>query len=165
MAERSTFVKIDRNIMRWRWYKHANTLQLFLHLIISANVSDHDFEDITIRRGQLATSYPSLSNSLGMTIQQVRTALGHLKSTGEVTVTKYPKFSVITVVSYDEYQRSTAKSTGSQQASNRQATGDQHQYKNVRKYPTDTKKEKKGGAASEWPPAPGTPEYERLINQ
>ena len=132
MAERSTFVKIDRNITRWRWYTNANTLLVFLHLIINANVTDHSFEGITICRGQLVTSYPSLANSLNMSIQQVRTALGHLKSTGEITVARHPKFSIITVVSYDSYQRTTGKSTQNQQSINSQATVDQQQYKNIK---------------------------------
>lgn len=173
MAERSTFVKIDRNIMRWRWYRNANTFRVFIHLLLNANVTDRDFEGITIRRGQLATSQASLASALGLTVKQIRTAIEHLKETGEVAVTQYPKFSVITVISYSMYQDRAGKSAEKSaeqravegQAKGSQRAGEGQQYKNVRKYPTDTKKEKKGGAASDWPPAPGTPEYERLINQ
>lgn len=144
MAEKSTFIKIDRNIMRWRWYTDANTLLVFLHLIINANVTDHDFENITVHRGQLVASYPSLANSLNLSIQQVRTALGHLKSTGEITVKRHPKYSLITVVSYDLYQSvPTVKSTGKQQSANSQSTVDQQQYKNIKK----SKNEKEYGAA------------------
>ena len=158
MASRSTFIKIDRNITRWRWYTDPNTLLVFLHLIISANVTDHDFENITVRRGQLVTSYPSLANSLNLSIQQVRTALGHLKSTGEITVKRHPKYSLLTVVSYDMYQSApTVKSTGEQQSTNSQSTVNQQQYKNVKK----PKNEKKGGDAPfEARPAEGTPEFE-----
>lgn len=144
MASKSTFIKIDRNITRWRWYKDAITLQVFLHLIISANVTDHDFENITVHRGQLVASYPSLANSLNLSIQQVRTALGHLKSTGEITVKRHPKYSLITVVSYDLYQSvPTVKSTGKQQSANSQSTVDRQQYKNIKK----SKNEKEYGAA------------------
>ena len=144
MASKSTFIKIDRNITRWRWYKDAITLQVFLHLIINANVTDHDFESITVHRGQLVTSYPSLANSLNLSIQQVRTALGHLKSTGEITVKRHPKYSLITVVSYDMYQSApTVKSTGKQQSANSQSTVNQQQYKNIKKL----KNEKEYGAA------------------
>lgn len=144
MASKSTFIKIDRNITRWRWYTDPNTLLVFLHLIISANVTDHDFESITVHRGQLVTSYPSLANSLNLSIQQVRTALGHLKSTGEITVKRHPKYSLITVVSYDMYQSApTVKSTGKQQSANSQSTVNQQQYKNIKK----SKNEKEYGAA------------------
>lgn len=144
MASRSTFIKIDRNITRWRWYKDANTLQLFLHLIIHANVTDHDFEQITVRRGQLVTSYPSLADSLNLSIRNVRTALDHLKSTGEVTVDRHPKYSLITVVNYDLYQSTpTGKTAGSRHSTDSQAAGNRQQYKNIKNY----KNEKEYGAA------------------
>ena len=152
MASRSTFIKIDRNIMRWRWYKDANTVRVFLHLILNANISDHDFENITVHRGQLVTSQKSLSNDLGLTIKQIRTALEHLKSTGEVAVTQYPKYSLITVLSYASYQDvragARAESGAPFAAINGQPKGSQgagkgQQYKNIKK----SKNEKEYGAA------------------
>ena len=41
-----------------------------------------------------------------MTIREVRTAISHLKSTGEVTCKTYPKYTVFTVKNYCEYQQS-----------------------------------------------------------
>lgn len=152
MASKSTFIKIDRNIMRWRWYKDANTVRVFLHLILNANISDHDFENITVHRGQLVTSQKSLSNDLGLTIKQIRTALEHLKATGEVAVTQYPKFSLITVLSYSSYQDVRAGSraeagasiaAGEGQSKGRQGAGKGQQYKNIKK----SKNEKEYGDA------------------
>ena len=57
-----------------------------------------------IKRGQFATSIPKLQVELELTSNEVRTAIKHLKSTGEITVRSYSKFSVITVVKYDSYQ-------------------------------------------------------------
>ncbi|MEE3498969.1 MAG: hypothetical protein VZS12_07535, partial [Ruminococcus bromii] len=73
MSEPTTFIKLDRNILRWRWYKKPNTLRLFVHLLLNANVVDRDFENITVCRGQLLTSRRSLSASLGISEQSVRT--------------------------------------------------------------------------------------------
>ena len=84
MAEKSTFIKIDRNILKWRWYEDANTFRVFVHLIIKANIRDADFERITVKRGQLVTSYPHLSRDLGISVKSARTAIKHLKETGEV---------------------------------------------------------------------------------
>lgn len=122
MAETSTFVKIDRNIIRWRWFKSAKTLQLFLYLILNANIKEADFETITVQRGQLVTSYPALATVTSMSVQSVRTAIQHLKSTGEITVKSYPRFSVITIVNYDRYQTCQQ---GEQQSNNRLSTGNQ----------------------------------------
>lgn len=133
VAEKSTFIKLDRNIQDWRWYSNANTFRVFLHIILNANVKKHGFEGIDIKRGQLVTSYPSMSKKLNLTIQQIRTAINHLKSTGELTVKIYPKFSVITVLNYDLYQdKVTGKLTANQQPINSQLTVNQQQYKNVK---------------------------------
>jgi len=141
VADQTTFIKLDRNIMEWRWYQDANTFRIFVHMIMKANIRDHDFEGITIHRGELATSLPSLSNDLKISIQSCRTALNHLKSTGEVTCRKYPHYQVITIVNYELYQSSlTGRSTGGQQSTNRQLTGDQHQSKNGKNVRRERKK-------------------------
>lgn len=134
MAEQTTFVKVDRNIVNWRWYQDANTIRVFLHLIINANIVDHDFERITVHRGEIVTSIPSLANSLNMSVQAVRTALGHLKLTGEITCRRYPHYQVISIPGYDRYQAvSTVRSTVKSQSANSQITDNQHQSKNIRK--------------------------------
>lgn len=128
MAETSTFVKLDRNILKWRWYKDETTFRLFVHLIINANISDCGFEKITVRRGQLVTSYPHLAYDLGVSVKKIRTALNHLKETGEVAVSSCSKYSVITVLNYDKYQsngQSNGQPEGSQRADKGQSKGRQ----------------------------------------
>lgn len=131
MAEQTTFVKVDRNILQWRWYQDANTARVFLHLILTANIADHDFEKTTIHRGEVATSIPSLSRQLKISIKSVRTALEHLKSTGEVATRIYPHFQVITILEYERYQAKPAgKTAGRRQAGGRQTAAGGHQSKN-----------------------------------
>lgn len=126
MADRSTWVKLDRNIIKWRWYRSANTVRVFIHLILTANIEDHDFENVVIHRGELATSLRSLNEQLGISTQSVRTALEHLKTTGEITCKSYNKFQVISIEKYDQYQMTlTSKSTANQQATNNQLTNNQ----------------------------------------
>ena len=98
------FITLERKICTWRWFREPNTLVVFLYLILQANYEPHDFENITIQRGQIATSYPSIAKSTGLSIKSVRTAIKHLIETGEVAVSKYPRYSVYTVVCYDKYQ-------------------------------------------------------------
>ena len=133
MAEISTFIKLDRNITKWRWYQDANTTRLFIHLLLNANIEPHDFQKITIQRGELATSYASLSRDLGLSVKNVRTALEHLKATGEVAVTKQPKFQVISIVNYSKYQdKPASKTAGNRQASGNQTAGNRQQLKNIK---------------------------------
>ena len=127
MKRDETFIKLSRKILNWRWYEDGNTFRVFIHLLLTANVESHDFRDITVPRGSVITSYGKLASDLGMSVQNVRTALDHLKATGEVTSKQHSKFSMISIVNYDLYQ---AKVTGNQQAINKQLTSNQQQYKN-----------------------------------
>ncbi len=126
-------IKLYRKFANWRWYKDANTMRLFVHLLLAANFENRDFESITIHRGEVVSSYPKLASELGLSIQNIRTAINHLKSTGEVTCTSYAKFTVIAINNYNEYQSLTQSPTDSQQASNRLPTGNQQQYKKDKK--------------------------------
>ena len=127
IADKSTFIKLDRNIQDWRWYKDGNTFRVFIHLLLNANIKKNGFEGIDIQRGQLATSYPSIAEKSGLSVQQARTAVKHLKLTGELTVKAYPKFSLVTVLNYDLYQ---GNQQGNQQATNRHLTGNQQSANN-----------------------------------
>lgn len=131
MAEPTTFIKLDRNIREWRWYKDPNTMRVFVDLLLDVNISDKEFMGITIHRGETATSYAAIANRLNLSIQNVRTAMEHLKLTGEITSKRYSKFQVISVVNYERYQRvPTQKLTINQQSTNSQLTINQQQLKN-----------------------------------
>ena len=145
---RSGFIKIDRKIVDWRWYSDANTMRVFLHLLLIANYEDKPFEKVIIRRGEAVISYPKLARELKLSIQQARTAIEHLKTTGEITVTSHSKFSVVTVINYDKYQtanrQNNRQSTGNQQAEQQPINNN---GRNIRKNTTYSKKDKEGAAA------------------
>lgn len=134
------YIKLFRKMLNWEWYTDINTKVLFLHCLLKANWKDGSWHGHEYKRGQFITSLPSLAKETGLTIRQVRTALEHLKSTGEVTDKKYPKFRIITVVSYDLFQstdrQNDRKTTGNRQAkrqsSDSQATADIRTYKNIK---------------------------------
>lgn len=104
-------VAFDRKIVSWRWYHDSNTFKLFFHLIITANYKDVNFENTTVKRGQRISSVAKLSQETGLSERSVRTALNHLKVTGEVTSASTPKYTVFTIVNYDKYQMATNKVT------------------------------------------------------
>ncbi len=139
MRDRTTYIKLDRNIRSWGWYKDVNTFKLFIHLLLSVNVKDHVFQGITVHRGEVATSLPSLANDTGLSIRNVRTALEHLKATGDVTVNRQPKFSIISIPRFDYYQNNRQSSC---QSTDIRPTGDRQQSKN------DNKGEEGRGARS-----------------
>ena len=131
MAEKSTYIKLDRNMRFWRWFKNPKTVLVWVWLIMSANIEDHDFERETIHRGEVATSRKTISAATGLTEREVRTALSHLKSTGEVSVRIRPKYQVITILRYSDYQDvPSGKTSGRGPAGVRQESGKRPQSKN-----------------------------------
>ena len=112
------YVKISRKIIDWEWYTDINTKVLFLHILLKANWKPSRFQGTEVPRGSLVTSQQNMAAETGLTIKNVRTALKHLENTGEVAVSRHPKFSVITVKNYNQYQ-----SSGSQMAVDGQSDG------------------------------------------
>jgi len=133
VAEKSTYVKFDRNLLNWRWLQHPKTLAVWVWLLLKANIAPHDFEKETIQRGEIATSRKAIGAAVGLTEDEVRTALNHLKSTGEITSRARPKYQVITILEYDKYQDGTpGKIPGKSPAVPRQSPGKSPQSKNIR---------------------------------
>lgn len=132
MAKEGGFIALHRKILDWEWFGDPITFRTFVYLLLSANFEPATFQGVEIQRGQLVTSLPKISKELQQTIQQTRTALKHLKSTGEITDKITNKYRVITIVKYDQYQQANRqtnrKLTGNQQA-NQQTN--QHQYNNI----------------------------------
>lgn len=129
MRDAETWIKLNRNMTEWRWYKDQNTKALFIHLLFKANIEDKDFRDITIHRGELITTYAHLAEETGLSVQNIRTAMNHLKSTGELTTSQRGKNLVISIPEYSRYQDNL---TGNQHDANTELTGNQHRLKNIR---------------------------------
>ena len=130
MPEKSTFIKLNRKILKWRWYQDSNTFRVFVHLLLTANVTDRDFEQVTVKRGQLVTSVAHLSRDLKISVKSVRTALEHLKSTNEVAIRTTSKYSVITINNYNEYQKVANTRANEGQATGKRGANEGQQYKN-----------------------------------
>lgn len=128
MKKAAGFITLHRQILDWEWYRHPHTAFLFIHLLLSANFVEGMYKGEVIKRGQLVRSVTGLSTETGLSIQTVKTALAHLRLTGEITDDVSRGYRVITVVKYDDFQKLTDKSTANQpptnQQSNRQLTDD-----------------------------------------
>ena len=73
-------------------------------MLLKANIKDEVFNGKTVHRGEVITSLQILAEELGMSVQNVRTGIKHLKDTGELRVKITPNYSLITVVNYSKYQ-------------------------------------------------------------
>lgn len=116
------WVKLHRKLKNWRWYKDQPTKALFIHFLLEA-------EWVGDNRGQIITTESDLEKETGLSRQQIRTAIKHLLSTGEVTkkVTNgltnkvTDKRTVITIENYSLYQ---GDDVGCNQEDNQQANHD-----------------------------------------
>lgn len=122
MAE--AFIKLHRKMLEWEWYDDPNTCRVFIHCLLRANWKETKWHGIEIKPGQFITSLQSLSDETLLTIRQVRVALDHLKMTGELTITRHSKCSVITVNNWSEYQ-SNDKQNVTRKAIKRQSDDNQ----------------------------------------
>lgn len=100
----SGFIKLYRDIKEWEWWHDINTHRLFSYMLIEAWWKDGNYKGEVISRGSFPSSISKLSHETDLTINEVRTALNHLKSTGEITSKKCGKFTVFTVNNFDLYQ-------------------------------------------------------------
>lgn len=98
------WIKLHRKMVEWEWYNDNNVKILFLHLLLTANHKDKKWQGIIIKRGQKITSIQHLAEETKLTVQQTRTALNRLKSTGEITIQSTNKYSLITIEKYGDYQ-------------------------------------------------------------
>ena len=125
------FIKLYKQFLDWEWYGDINTKVLFIHCMLRANWKDTRWKGVDLKPGQFITSLPSLAEETGLSIKQVRTALKHLKKTGEVADRTYAKFRVITVNNWDEYQAKGRQGAGKGQAKGRQGAADK-EYKEIK---------------------------------
>ena len=154
MAEKTTFIKIDRNITEWRWFKDSKVYHVFSWLLIKANVKKHDFQKQTINRGSLVTSYESIADACGLSVSSVRRVIKDLEDTGEIERDVKNHYQIIKIVKYDEYQGCSER-TDKQQSSEQpvEQPVEQANGNNIRIYKNDNNGEewKEEYASQEYP--------------
>lgn len=117
------WLKLHRTISDWEWYTDANVMRLFLHLLIKANYKPSRFRGFDVPVGSVVAGRTALSAQLGMSEQQVRTALDKLLSTNEITINSTNKFSIISICCWDKYQDDNQQDN--HQVTNKQPTDNQ----------------------------------------
>lgn len=139
----ASWIKIFRELLQWEWFQKAEMVQLFIYLLLKANCVDKQWQGITIKRGQLATSNATIRQDLRLSEQQIRTCIKRLISTGEITYKSTNRYVVITICNYDKYQEvgnttneqnnepTNNQSTDEQRAINEQSTTTK-EIKNIR---------------------------------
>lgn len=120
------WIKLHRSILKWEWWDDHNTTRLFIYLLAKSNHKVTRYMGHEIPAGASVCGYPKMALDTGLTIQNIRTAIKRLKSTGELTVKKTPNFSIITITNWSSFQEANSPAnsqlTVSQQSSNSHLT-------------------------------------------
>ena len=109
--EPTTWIKLDRNIVNWRWFWDDVTFRVWIYLLLTAEIKDREIGKSTIHRGSVLTNYDRLADTLGLTYAQVRRACDNLRFTQEIATSQHGKFVEISILKYNEYQGENATKT------------------------------------------------------
>nr|WP_297064536.1 hypothetical protein [Prevotella sp.] len=100
----NSWIKLPRNFVNWSWYHDANMVQLYLYLLLNANVYGVKYNDITIKRGECLVSLNHLSKETGISLQKLRTGLARLQRTKEIEYKKLQNGRIIVLVDFNKFQ-------------------------------------------------------------
>ena len=154
--EKTGWIKLHRQFLKWEWYDDINTKIFFLHCILRANHSPRKWRGIQIERGQFYTSLETLSLETGLSQRQVRTCLDKLKTTGELTSLAMSRGRMVTVKNYHDYQLDdrlgVSRASATCQGSDRVATANKNEKneKNEKKQELPFPSEKFKTTWEEW---------------
>ena len=141
------FIKLYRSLLKWEWYDDVNTKVVFLHLLLTVSIEDSKWHGITVRRGSRVSSYAILAKETKLSVDKVRTAIRHLEATGEVTRSKYPKYTVFAINHFDKFQSVPSKLPESSQGRPKVSPGSSQQYKKVKEDIEKVEEEKEDSAS------------------
>lgn len=138
MENNGNWIKLSRDILDWEWYDDTNTFRVFIDLLLNAQYKDTRYRGNLIKRGQLITSVEAISGRTGLSAQNIRTAIEHLQSTGEINKQSNKHFTLITICKYDTYQDNSEE--GNKQT-NKQVTNNQQTSNNIQESNKERNKE------------------------
>lgn len=132
------WIKLNRKILKWEWYSDNATRSVFLHALLKANYEPSRYKGHELAIGDVVFGRKKWAEELGLSEQQVRTAIAHLKETGELSTIKATnKFTVLHVENWSVYQSkdsgTTNKTSDEQPTTNQQSTNNQPRTKKEKK--------------------------------
>ena len=123
-------IDLWRELLDWRYHKDAKMMSLWVHILLLAAFADHEWNGITIRRGQFPATVKQLAEMTGLTIKEVRNRLDILERDKEIGKEKAGKGAkngaIITVCKFADYQGIGASKRASNRAKKGQRKGPQH---------------------------------------
>lgn len=114
MSKKLGWVSAHRSMLLDDQYKDADTLALWIHLLLRASYEDktikHGGQTIHIKRGQFVTGRKSLSEASGVQESKIQRILKRWQNEQQIEQQAFSKYRVISIVNYDKYQGSEQQS-------------------------------------------------------
>ena len=99
------WIKLYRKFTEWEWYSDVNCKVVFLHLLLTANWKPKKWQGELIGVGERVIGLNSLADEVGLSLQQVRTALNKLIESDVIKKHSTNKHTVIKICNYEKYQQ------------------------------------------------------------
>ncbi len=120
------YVKISHDLKNWGWISEPKTAYVLFRLMLEAAWAESDYKGVHLTRGQAVISQREYAKDIGITYQELRTALDRLSATHKITRSSTHKYTIVTLLEYDcDTQSSTNASHAEQPTDDKQITQSQ----------------------------------------
>jgi len=94
----SGFIKLNRSLIDWEWYKDVYVKSVYLHLLLIVNFRDKKQCGIDIKNNQILTSIRNLSIDLNISPNTISKSLKHLLKSKNIKIEIINGRSLITLL-------------------------------------------------------------------
>lgn len=98
------FIKIDRQILEWRYHDYPNMFRFWILLLLKANWKPVYFKGVLVDRGSFITSARNLAKESHLSVNTVRRLLQLLENEHQIIRTVTQSWTLISIVNYAKYQ-------------------------------------------------------------
>lgn len=119
----NTWIKLYRKFIEWEWYTDVNCKMVFLHLLLTANTKAKRWQGREVGIGEVITGRNVLADEVGISVQQVRTALKKLSDSGEIEIENTNRFSHIKIINFSKYQKKEKNQPSNNQVESQEPQG------------------------------------------
>ncbi len=136
----SGFTRFPNTLRFAPWLTRPKTVSLYFHLRMNASHFPREIDGVSLRPGELITGRKALSRETGLTEDEVRTALRHLRTSGHILASPRRRY---TLVSFPDWLSAPESSPAASPADSPPQPRQSPTYKER----NTENKEKKGGEA------------------
>jgi len=120
------WIIIPRDILDEKVFKKSNVFNVFINLLMRASWSDHEYNGVQLKEGQVVTTLNQIAEWCNLSMQNVRTVLLTLKLTNLLTKESTHQNTTITICNYGSYKLGDLET---EQPSNKRANNVTNKHK------------------------------------